>query len=599
MKLLHLKAHNVFSIGTVELDLDDRGLTLITGWSYDDNNGNMAGKSSLANHCISWGMYGKTVHGVRADAVVNTSIKNAKHCGVTIIFEGINGEVYRIYRARKPASLNLAERNHNFQPLKLEEWADLTKRNERDTQELIDKLLGRDHKTFIQSDFFGQGRERSFLALPGSDQKAVIEEILPLTSLNDWHMSAKSATIEAFKRKASAEGQLVLSSERVKMSRVSVENAEAQVTNWQSKNHIDVSLAHKRLNKIQALSADVDAELRVLKEALPTDTTVKESRESYMYVSRNLTIDLNILQTQIDMATRRMEKLTTSPDTCSTCGQDLPEEQKLKNIRLVTQTKEERQVLFINRAAKTKQFTDTDAKISICDEALVLEEQIKPKRQEQSEVETIARLQAESNPFDILLKSNKRQLQVEIDVNKSCVKIVGLWTDQLVHCEFWVNAFSKDIKTMLFEQVCPYLEQMTNQYLEDLNNGQIKVRFSVEKTMKSGDKKDEFCVTASSRTGSSVFELFSGAEKQLTSFAVGMALSDLASLQVEGASKFMILDEPFLYQSPENCENIVNFITQKLSSKSTVLLISNEDNLAGLIPNRVHVTKTNGVSSIA
>jgi len=601
MKLLHLKARNVFSIGTIELDLADRGLTLITGWSYDENNGNMAGKSSLANHCITWGLYGKTVHGVRADAVVNTSIKNAKHCGVWLTFEGIDGSVYRIYRARKPASLSLAKRFGTTLPAHPTgvEWADLTKRNERDTQELIDKLLGRDHKTFIQSDFFGQGRERSFLALPGSDQKAVIEEILPLTSLNDWHVSAKSATLEAFKRQAAAEWQLGLSNERVRISHISVENAETQVTNWQSKNHIEVSVAHSQLNKIQALSADVDTELRVLKEALPTDATIVETRDTSMDFNNTLTISLNNLQTQIDMATRRIEKLTTSPDTCSMCGQDLPEKQKLKNIDLVTRTKEEREVLFASRLAKGKLMSEMNAIIGICDEAIVLEDQIKPQRQEQSLVETIARLQAASNPFDLLLTSNKQQLQVEQDINKSMAKNVELWTEQLAHCEFWVNAFSKDIKTMLFEQVCPYLEQMTNQYLEDLNNGQLKVRFSVEKTMKSGDKKDEFCVTASSSTGSSVFELFSGAEKQLTSFAVGMALSDLASLQVEGASKFMILDEPFLYQSPENCENIVNFITQKLSSKSTILLISNEDNLTGLIPNRVHITKTNGVSSIA
>jgi DNA repair exonuclease SbcCD ATPase subunit len=105
-------------------------------------------------------------------------------------------------------------------------------------------------------------------------------------------------------------------------------------------------------------------------------------------------------------------------------------------------------------------------------------------------------------------------------------------------------------------------------------------------------------VTASSDTGSTVFELFSGAEKQLTSFAVGMALSDLAAMQADGASSFMILDEPFLYQSPENCERIITFVTQHLSGKSTILLISNEDSLVNLVPNRVHVVKNKGVTSI-
>jgi DNA repair exonuclease SbcCD ATPase subunit len=164
---------------------------------------------------------------------------------------------------------------------------------------------------------------------------------------------------------------------------------------------------------------------------------------------------------------------------------------------------------------------------------------------------------------------------------------------------FWQKAFGTDIKTLLFEQVCPFLEQKTNQYLRDLQNGQLKVKFSTSKVLKSGDERDQFCVTAASDTGSTVFELFSGAEQQLTSFAVGMALSDLAGMQTEGASSFMILDEPFLYQSPENCERIITFITQHLGDKSTILLISNEDSLVNLVPNRVHVVKNKGVTSIA
>jgi energy-coupling factor transporter ATP-binding protein EcfA2 len=60
----------------------------------------------------------------------------------------------------------------------------------------------------------------------------------------------------------------------------------------------------------------------------------------------------------------------------------------------------------------------------------------------------------------------------------------------------------------------------------------------------------------------------------------------------------MILDEPFLYQSPENCERIVTFITQKMSDDKTILLISNEDNLVNLVHDRIHVVKKKGVTSI-
>ena len=52
MKLLSLKAHNVFSIGTIELDLKDRGLLLVTGWSNDDNNGRELDWTHSSEFCV-------------------------------------------------------------------------------------------------------------------------------------------------------------------------------------------------------------------------------------------------------------------------------------------------------------------------------------------------------------------------------------------------------------------------------------------------------------------------------------------------------------------------------------------------------------------
>jgi DNA repair exonuclease SbcCD ATPase subunit len=256
---------------------------------------------------------------------------------------------------------------------------------------------------------------------------------------------------------------------------------------------------------------------------------------------------------------------------------------------------------LINRRGELQaKIYNVNANIGICDEALVLKAKISTKAEEAGLEEKLDVLHTLPNPFTLLVTSAKAEYNKEQKIQDSYLKIMELEEKHREYCSFWRNAFGSDIKTLLFEQVCPFLETKTNEYLRDLNNGQIKVKFSTIKKLKSGDTKDQFCVTASSDTGSKIFELFSGAEKQLTSFAVGMALSDLAGMQVEGASSCMILDEPFLYQSPENCENIINFITNHIVDVgSTILLISNEDNLVNLVPNRVHVVKKKGVTSIA
>ncbi len=599
MKILSMHAHNVFSIGTVDLDLEDKGLVLVTGWSNDENNGNMAGKSSVANHCISWGLYGRTVHGIKADDVINTSIKNAKHCGVTIIFEGIDSQIYRIYRARKPNSLMLAQ---EIDTVAGDEWYDLSKRNEKDTQELINALLGRDHKTFIQSDFFGQGRERSFLALPGSEQKAVVEEILPLNSLEKWKEKAKEELKLVEQRVEAAETERCMSHERKRTALSHLHTLQSQEAGWNTNNAVELSQVQRELNKILSITENIEDEIETLRESIPSGDTAGVLHTQTV-LERTLSRSINSLGYTIDTLTGDIDRRAARPEVCASCEQALPEERIELNAEALKNDKTKREELLAERGEKEAKQYLAASMIAICHEIQGLETSVKTRDQKVVLEEKVRICVNASNPFAALVVAVDRQVKEEQSLEEEATLQAIKLADEREHYRFWANAYGADLKTMLFNQVCPYLERQTNQYLRDLDNSQIKVKFRTVKLLKSGDARDQFCVTAASDTGSKVFELFSGAEKQLTSFAVGMALSDLAGMQVEGASSFMILDEPFLYQSPENCERIINFITTHLVSGGeggkTILLISNEDNLANLVHDRVHVVKEKGVTYIA
>ncbi len=597
MKLLHLKAHNVFSVGTVEFNLKDRGLLLVTGWSYDENNGNMAGKSSVARNSIVWGLYGKTVDGVKADSVCNTSIKNAKHCGVWLRFEGVDGEEYRIYRSRKPNELVLSQKTYDREMRVV--WQDLSKRLDRDTQELINKLLGRDHKTFIQSDFFGQGRERSFLSLPGSEQRAVIEEILPLTSLEQWRVTAKEMLKDADVRVENAKVEQRITTDRVDGVRNKLETLRGQQTAWANERSAEVSEILTRLNNIRGVSQNLNEALVVLRQGIPESMSAQEFLDNEQKEVNALTSLNTSAQYQIDTLTGEIDTRSARPDVCTLCHQSLPEDRIEENRQDIEGAKEKRGTLIRQKGENEAHLYNAQANIGIAKEALDIEKKLEEKAEVTILTDLVASKKAQINPFDTTVKAYLTELEKETAINDNYRNVIAEEARVRDHYHFWHHAFGTDLKTLMFEKVCPFLEDKTNQYLSELNNPQIKVSFGIAKEMKSGKTKDEFCVTALTTTGSNVFELFSGAEQQLTSFAVGMALSDLAAMQVEGASKFMILDEPFLYQSPENCENIVNFIrTHKMGDGSTILLISNEENLASLIPNRIHIVKKNGVSSI-
>jgi DNA repair exonuclease SbcCD ATPase subunit len=343
----------------------------------------------------------------------------------------------------------------------------------------------------------------------------------------------------------------------------------------------------------------IEEEISELRDRVPPGETV-EVLEDQTNIENKLTSEISALCYKIDTLTGDIDRRGARPDVCMSCEQALPNELLVLNRDALVNDKNKREELVKERGEKEAKHYLAASMIAICHELQGLEAKLVRKGQEAVLKENIRLYTEAINPFTQLAMAAEREW-VEVGRKGEELRLQAVeHAKAATHYKFWANAYGADLKTLIFNQVCPFLERKANEYLRSLDNGQIKVKFRTVKLLKSGDARDQFCVTAASDTGSTVFELFSGAEKQLTSFAVGMALSELASMQVEGASSFMILDEPFLYQSPENCERIINFVTTHLvGDKATILLISNEDNLVNLVPNRVHVVKKKGVTSIA
>jgi DNA repair exonuclease SbcCD ATPase subunit len=208
-------------------------------------------------------------------------------------------------------------------------------------------------------------------------------------------------------------------------------------------------------------------------------------------------------------------------------------------------------------------------------------------------------LKNQENPYSDQLSSMGNDLTVVLGERSQQGRYVKVLRDELSHLSYWNDAFSKGLKNLMLARACPFLDQKTEQHLQGLGNAQLRVSFSTTKLLKSGDTAEDFNVSVHSTTGGRGFQSLSGGEQQMVSFAVGLALADLAETQVEGSSHLLILDEPFMALDGRNCENIVNYLRGPLSKRrETILLISNEEALRSLIPNRIHVIKSGGVTRL-
>jgi DNA repair exonuclease SbcCD ATPase subunit len=560
MKLLHLEARKIFSVGWISLDLEDRGLLLVNGYSYDEGSENGAGKSSIANKAIVWGLYGKTSGGARGDSVINQHT-DKEDCYSKVKYIGVDEATYIVKRQRNPNSLSLHKDNVN-----------LSMRLERDTQELINKSIGREYKTFIQSDFFGQGRKNSFFELNGNEQKNIVEEILPINLLAEWEEESKKAhdiVIEGYDivRKELNRSEAALTALREHMG-----NMEPKYLTWRIENLGEIA----ELEKV--CSVDV-------KE------TMDELHKEWTSITADYSKSCDRVKewkAQLDSLRREYDSLNFSV-TCPTCLQPLPKES-------VSYVKRKRDRINL----KGKEAADNIEQASKISGTLlarmdIIEENFKVLDKKKQ----LEKLKADSNPIEEVYLSTKKTIEDKEEDLKLLYATLKKYDEELDRINFWERAFSKDLKVLMLERACPLLKQKANEYLRLLNNPWLNVSFSIDKELKSGERRVDFSATATSVSGGREYDLLSGGEQQIVNFAVGMALADLAETQTVGASHTMILDEPFTELSPLNCENVVNFLTGHLSKKkSTVLLISNEQNLKGLIPNSIFVTKKNGISSI-
>lgn len=611
MKLLNFKAQNLFSLGEVELSLDKRGLLLVTGHSNDEGGANGSGKSSLSSKGIVWTLYGATAYGDKADAVINRFADEDSTCSGSIDVECNNGDKFRIIRSRRPNRLTVID---------LATSTDVSCKLEKDTQAMVDRLLGRTRETFLQTDFFGQGKAANFLDLTPKAQAELLETILPFEELTELADSTKGKLVQLKTVRASIERHVAEHNGKMMEAQRQERELSSSIDTWEQKHDAAIAYLSEQIAQLEANDPTLARieELKTLVVTLPTRNETQTLIDScYSWMAHVVTQKEQYNQALAEWRAHMPGRVPEPKDLkCPTCEQGMPHQQfHILKDRFV---RNQAQIAEVEHQISNALGRISDADHAIKDITASLDEADRNLRKlNQIDVE-IAQLQAtrnsdnlatlrksledtqaEVNPYESLYNNNASTLKIVTStLNHHKSRLAEVDNDQKA-LEFWQGAFNKDIKNEFLNQVCPFLEGKANLHLEGMGNGQIKVKVSTTKTLKSSDSKSEFTVSCSSATGGSNYESLSGGEKQMVNFAMGLALADLAEHQVDGPSYFMVLDEPFMALDARNSEHLVEYLNSYLKTKKeTILLVSNEETLKALIPNRVQVIKEQGISRL-
>ncbi|BBI61763.1 hypothetical protein HSBAA_30690 [Vreelandella sulfidaeris] len=176
MQFDHLQIENFLSIGEAEVSLANRGLMLIQGKNLENGgaSSNGAGKSSLVD-AVFWCLYGKTARGVGTDDVINDAA--GKECRVILTIKD-DADVYLVTRHRKHSKgKNRLTVEHN--------GTDITLGTDKQTQELVNKIVGSSESVFANSVYAGQEAMPDLPMRTDKELKALVEEAAGIDRLNE------------------------------------------------------------------------------------------------------------------------------------------------------------------------------------------------------------------------------------------------------------------------------------------------------------------------------------------------------------------------------------------------------------------------------
>ena len=173
-----LKLQNFLSYGTAAppLDFDSFHVACLSG-----RNGQ--GKSALLD-AITWALWGEARKSSDSRKPDDELIRiGTRQMEVELVFE-IEDERYRVVRSYTRSATGKTSKPglevHVYEPA-TSDYRPLTGASVRETQTHLDRLLGLDYDTFINSAFLLQGRSDEFTKKKPSERKAILAQILNLS----------------------------------------------------------------------------------------------------------------------------------------------------------------------------------------------------------------------------------------------------------------------------------------------------------------------------------------------------------------------------------------------------------------------------------
>jgi DNA repair exonuclease SbcCD ATPase subunit len=633
MKFPKLYIRNFLTIGEATIGLAGKGLVLIQGDNKDDSSAtsNGAGKSTIAD-ALCWCLYGVTARGKSGDGVVNNTHK--KDCVVQV--EVLDGATtYLIERYRKHAEfknqLRVLTIADGGAPL-----SDLSLGTDKETQALVEKILGCSYEVFRAAIYSGQEDMPDLPGMTDRNLKLLIEQAAGIERIERAYELGRQ-------RHRDAEGCLAAANSSFVKVRENITQTEARITDltvrrdeWTAKQAAKIVEVHKALAAVGERFKAQFAKVTALDEAGRREALAAE--ELALAGWNDLQEKRKVLESSLGLRRSEETRLSVSAANlaervkdskqnvahaidgkCPGCGRPHTKEEIEKILareaELMATYKEALRSAIENRDRNRDEVERISKEIAAIDAQPKPDGTLKRIAALQGELAAIGaqkrellslksdyeRLKAqltgvegETNPYEGLIDKERAMIVALRGTEKEQEKTVAQWVDTTAVYADVVKVFGPaGVRAHILDTVTPFLNDRTAEYLAVLSDGNIQATWTTLTRTKAGELKEKFTIEVSHAKGGDDFASISGGEKRKVRIATMLALQDLVAGRATKPIDLWIGDEIDDALDPAGLERFMAILTKRATERGTVLVVSHNE-LRDWIDQVLLVTKEPG-----
>jgi DNA repair exonuclease SbcCD ATPase subunit len=480
------------------------------------------------------------------------------------------------------------------------------------TQEELEKKLGMDFNSLISCNFFGTAYSdflEKILRKP-AEAKELLTSLMPNLQVFDnallW-VKNQIKIIDENLNKLNTNLNILIG----RIQSYEGMDFKSKIKSFEDKRKYDLN---QIFLKIDEYEKDLDGRLKNVDEKGFEEKykAFKEERSKLQTVYNNLnTKEYNEknkrgnLNNKIENLIKEIKVLQLG--TCPYCKQKLPiktETLNEKNKELEATKKEFEYIsleTFKNKTLLAKK--DLDNFDQKDDDFTELGRAI---REKESLIKDITRLKSDYDRFKQALnpyieeeKSNNIKLEESRKEEKKLNENIQKQKDLSQYYLFWEKGFGpRGIKNFIFDEVVFRLTDLSQNFLDEMTEGSIQIKFDPRKEKKSGGFTETIGLEISSRGNSREFLTWSQSERKKVSLAVDLAMNQMLSEMFNSNFEFAVFDETFDGLDQVGIEFFCKILRKQLGRIKSIFVVSHSPYGEEYFDSTIVVTKENGISRI-